>query len=114
MRSKKQIEVGLWRDLKSPIFYEGWRATGSPPLASEKEAPGKQGKPPGAESQRLGPTAGAGSKGLVGYVRSCIAALGSLFMLPSVQQEQRLGCEADRYEDPFQMETSWKQTHVSH
>ena len=39
---------------------------------------------PGAESQRLGPTAGAGGKGLVGYVRNWITALGSLSMLVSV------------------------------
>ncbi len=60
-------------------------------------SPRQAGISPGAESQRLRPTAGARSKGLVGYVRSWITALGSLSMLVSVQQEQKLRRETDKY-----------------
>ncbi len=50
----------------------------------------------GANSKGFGVTPGVGSKDLVGYVRSWITALGSLPVLVSVQQEQRLKRKTDK------------------
>ncbi len=70
---------------------------GEPSPGIGEGSPRQAGISPGAESQGLGPTAGAGRKGLVGYVRCWITARGYLSMLVSVQQEQRLRRETDKY-----------------